>query len=532
MKRKWIRIAAAWLLTTVSLLSLGCDGKAPENKPTDVRAFASVSVARYADLADAAAKAPGELGARQALYFPAARYTVTADLRLDCPVQVAPGAVFEVAAGCTLTFADLFTAFDVQRRLFTGDGKVLIMDAVNPGYADWFCDGTEDDTAYLQKGVDALYCLGLPDKTFVLDEIVIDTPTRIVSAGGMQIPVTAQSTVKNLFTVRSGDVTIQDLLIDMDNTQEGSAAIFLDTSAGDLKNINLTRIKFYWCSAGVIDTGTAAHGIDGIVLDNLSFHGAKDTQIVAVDNWKNVRILEVEVTRRLYGGHTGINVNVMAYIFRHMSDVFIQNLDVNGEANRVNTAVPEEWYATHLDGSGMEFTDCHNVSLNRCLVEYVCGGGFWIKDCSGFRFEDVQVFTHHNSGFVIENLTDSQLNGLKASPGADFAAITRDSFIMKNCRNVTVDGLMLRTCHGNGLYLESNEDLTFNNVNVLYNVRLYGLYDAGGNKNVQINGFSCKLRSAQKTDGVVSLTGEGVEIRGAVLQTVRQAELKEKGVYA
>lgn len=522
---------SVWLLALVLAFSVLCPACSPapeEQRDVDIARFEGVPLSYFGDITAAATRAPKELQQRQALFFPAARYTVTGEVAFNCPVKVAAGATFEIEAGAKLTFADLFYAYDIKTRIFFGEGAVRIEDALHAGYADWVCDGSEDDTAYIQKGVRALRCLQLPKRQYTVDELVIDAPTRIVSAGGMQVALKFNGGVRRGITVRSGQVSLEDLLLSMGDTQQGSCAVYLDTDAAKLNDIKLLRVKIQKAFYAVADAGRGKNGIDGIELNNVSFSGARDTQVLARDNWNGVRLIEVEVTRRTYG--TGHNVNMPAYIFRNCRNMEIWNLDVNGDANMVGQ-VPDEWFYNNLNGDGMEFTNCHGVILNRCLVEYISGTGFRIKDCSDFRFEDVQAFTTHGSTFIIENLTDSYLGGIKGSPGTD-KAYPADNIRMTGCRNVTVEGMMLRTSYQNGLSLQDNVSVRINNMAVLYHIENFAVLDQGGNQGVEIHGLTCAVTSRREDGAVISLSGNGVKLYAVSTAIgIKEQVIEQAGVY-
>lgn len=531
MKHKKSTVLTA-LFLAILLFCSGCKSSkplVPEVVPTDIENFENIPLSYFGDLAAAAARAAQELQSKQALYIPAARYTVTGELTFNCPVKLAPGATFDIADGAKLTFANFFYAYDVRQRIFFGNGSVRIEDALHPGYADWVCDGSENDTEYIQKGINALRCLQLPKRTYSVGELVIASPTRIVSGGGMQVSLLVQGQVNRAITVRSSDVCLEDLLISMSNSQKSSCAVYLDTDVTALQNIKLLRVKFSRVFHGVMDAGNQKNGIDGIELNNVSFSGARDTQVIARDNWKNVRLIEVEVTRRTYG--TGDNVNMPAYIFRNCRNMEIWNLDVNGDANMVGE-VPDAWFQENLNGDGMEFTNCHGVVMNRCLVEYISGTGFRIKDCSGFRFEDVQSFTTHGSSFIIENLSDSQLNGIKGSPGSIKAA-PADNIQMTGCKNVVIDGMMLRTNFKNGLTLQNNTNVHINNLSALYHVQEFAVLDRGGNQAVEIHGFTCPVLGQREDKAVISLTGSGVKLYAVTTAVGSEKQvIDQAGIYA
>lgn len=530
MKNNLRKIAAILALTLLLLVGCSPDVQTtPPVVPTDIENFANVPLSEFGDIATAAAEAPQALQERQALYFPAARYTVTGEITLTCPVKVAPGATFEITAGGKLTFADLFYAYGVQQRIFFGEGTVRIEDQLHPGYADWVCDGSEDDTEYIQKGINALRCLQLPKRNYTINTLVIANPVKIVSSGGMQVPLQVKAQAEKGIVIRSSDVHLEDLLISMSTTTQGSCAVYLDTDVTALQNIKLLRMTISKAFYGVMDAGNRRNGVVGIELNNIAFSGARDTQVVARDDWQKVRLIEVEVTRRTYG--TGDNVNMPAYIFRNCKDMEIWNLDVNGDFNTVGTVDPE-WYYNNLNGDGVEFTNCHGVVMNRCLIEYISGTGFRIKDCSGFRFEDVQSFSSHGSSFIIENLSDSQLNGIKGSPGSDKVP-GMDNIKMTGCRNVTIDGLMIRTAFHNGLTLKNNQNVRINNMLVNYHVQEFALLDEGGNSGVEIHGFTCVVASQRADKAVISLTGIGITLY-AVTTTLspERHQLDQAGIHS
>ena len=512
------------LLVFVMLLSFGCSPEEKTARPIDIQNFDNIHLSRYGnDLVTAAQKAPAELGDRQALYLPAGTYTISVDLTLDCPVKLANGARLEVAEGCTVQFNNLFYAYPQQ--IFFGKGTVRINDPDSPGYADWFCDGTEDDTAYIRKGVCGLRAMYLPKRDYLVDEIVIDTPTDILGVGGMQVTLKGKETAQAVFTIRSSQVRLENLLFDMSQSKEDTHAIYLDTEAVAMGQLSFVRLKFSRAYKAIADAGTQKNGIDGIELNNLSFQGCRDTQVTAKDYWKNVRIIDVEVTRRTYG--TGDNVNMPAYSFQNVTDMYIENLDVNGDANQVGEVDPD-WYLHNLNGNGVEFTGCKNVTLNRCLVEYISGTGFRIKDCSGFTFENVQAFTFIGNGFDIENLTDSELNGLKGSPGGSHF-VEADNIRLTSCRNIVMNDVMLRTNDRDALSLTGCENIRINNVSVLYNVYRYAVYDGGGNSNVEVHGLACRVKSLSGNS--LSLNG-GVKLYAVMLEgEERIEELSEPGEY-
>jgi len=77
--------------------------------------------------------------AAKGVVIPSGSYSVTADFTFTTPVSMLPGAVFNIATGVTLTFANGFSAGVYQVFACTGTGKVVFTWAkITHGYPEWW----------------------------------------------------------------------------------------------------------------------------------------------------------------------------------------------------------------------------------------------------------------------------------------------------------------------------------------------------------------------------------------------------------
>ncbi|MBR7143034.1 MAG: hypothetical protein IKD06_05795 [Clostridia bacterium] len=462
-------------------------------------------------LADAAAQAQKQ---GKELFLFGGEVTIDASLNISVPVSIGGGLCLNVEEGCTLTFENRLTA--VPKTIFGGNGEVRFGLSAQEGYPQWFgAKGSgRDDTAAFQKAVDALPVLLIPDATYRLTDLIIDHPIQIRGIGAAKVYVAASNMTKRLFTVKSSQVSIENLEITLKDAPENSVCFYFDTDSTSMEDILLRNLWVSYARTGLCDAKNGTNRITDFTMEAVDFRTANGTQMDMYDFDKDLTLIEVTVTRR-EDLNNGIRVNMPAIIFRNINQMLVEHLDVNGDAHvssitdRYN--FDPQWVAQNLDGHGIIFENCHNVRMIRSLAEYVSGTGFIIKNCSGFDFENVQPYTFHTHGIYAENLTDSRFEILKACGNGDIT-LPIENLVFKNCNNLEFTGVLSCESRGDSLRLEGCSNMIFHSYMSVSGYKA-ALTDGGGNENVVFESFVSSL-----TKEAPKLTGNGITIKNAVIE--------------
>lgn len=232
-------------------------------------------------------------------------------------------------------------------------------------------DGMQDDTVAIQAAVTAAGRVGgtvvFPpcSACYVVGELSVARPVRIAGAG-MGVMLTAKPGTLRLFTVRSSNVQLAALTIDMKAADAAATVIYLDTAQQSLHHLYFERLVVQESPTFLQD----ADG-DGIVVhlhvQNIACRLNRGTSILLRDAFAylyftNVNIDNVPVVS------AGRSVDFTGISITHAQGLHFEKCDVTG-GNGVAHA------------HGFHLRNCEAVHFNTCMADYVGG--------DGFRFESV-----------------------------------------------------------------------------------------------------------------------------------------------
>ncbi|MBR6427994.1 MAG: hypothetical protein IKS28_09255, partial [Clostridia bacterium] len=207
---------------------------------------------------------------------------------------------------------------------------------------------------------------------------------------------------------------------------------------------------------------------------------------------------------------SGVSCNMPGVIIENADGVRMEHLDVNGD-----------WTEKGTEGHGAVFRNCKNGSLKTIIMEYVCGSGVIIENCSGLDIENLQAYTIKNVGIYIDGLKDSAATVVRVTNGGEVDQVSkRENYFLKNCSNVVFDSVISNFAYGEGMVIEKCSDMTINSFiysEVRSGLDAYALFDGGGNQNVVINGFTDQSASSERKGRSLSLTGSGITVNSALL---------------
>lgn len=502
--KRLLLIAACLLLLAASAASCERSGDTEMNENSSVGYVPTPGEGDHAGLIEAAYRdADGGT-----LIFSDGEYVIDRELTLDCDIVLSGHTLFRVTESGSLTVNGDLSAG--KRRIFSGDGQIRINMNNGSGYTDWFSDGEMKETALVQKAFDSLNRLTITE-AYTVSGIVISKPITVVGQGSHRVGMQATGKCAKMFTVRSGGVSFENFCFDMSQTGSDAVCFYADTAECDISGFTLKDCYIDGAYTAITDAD-GGHSVIDTLLEGVSFRNARGTQLIMRDFAKNTRLIEVAVLRR----HSDtVSCRMPGAIFENAEDMLFEHFDVNGDFTEEGT-----------DGHGVIFRNCKNVKMRRILMEYLSGTGFIIENCSGFDFENIQTYTFTGNGFYIDGLSDSVFNIVKVTynNGGNRNDPENDNYLIKNCRNFTLNSVISNGARGAGVSLSGNSDVKINGF--LYCDRLPGgkgaaLVDAGGNSGVVVTGF---IDGSALSGKSLVLTGNGVTVRSAILSNGRTCD--------
>ena len=510
---------AAFCILLISLIA-ACSGG--ENEMTNTET-GYIYIAPPADGGDCAEYVGRQITADcKKVILGAGTFSVDGDLVIDCDVEISAGTKINVSESGSLTVNGDF--FAGKRKIFSGGGKIRLNMPETSGYVDWFLntvsENPNDHTALLQKAFDSMSRFFITDEGYKISEITIAKPVSVTGLGTHRVPINAKTGVNTLFTVRSSDVSFQNLLIRMASANENNICFFFDTSADSYENFSAKDVYIDSAYASFKDAdGEGTYG--NVFLSGITMQTSKDTQLVT-HNVNGLTLIDFAVLRR-HGA--GISCNMPGVIIENADGVRMEHLDVNGD-----------WTDTGTDGHGIVMRNCRNVTMRKILMEYICGTGFIFENCSGFDLENIQTYTFKNVGLYIDGLKDSTIRIVKMtngnSVGQDDDASKKENYIIRNCENVVFDSVISNFANNTGIVIGGCRNMTINGFmysDVRNNLDAFVLLDEGGNENVVINGFTDKSSVSKRKGKSYSLTGNGITIKSALLAMSKYYEIITEG---
>ncbi len=514
------KIIAFLILTAMLFTLFGCNGSNKDNsaEDTDMSLYESVDVTSHgakndgsASCIDAIVAAANEIGTKQALFFPDGKYLIDKSVEITPAVRLSGNATFEIAKGVTVKFSGLFEAS--ERKIFSGSGNVRITNENVWGYPVWFDIGENNDTKQIQKAVDSLRSVYIPNSKYQISSITVSSPTNIVGIGATDVPITAMIGTTALFDIQSSNVRIENFRIDMTKTKKEANCILFNTSKASIDNIYLKNVYVNGGYVSITDSASETNAATNVTLDAVTLYCTRATPLIFKNLKSGIKFCEVDVSRRK---SLGAAADVPGLIMENNEGAVFEHFDVNGDIE------PKE-----LDGHGMVLKNCSKIKMNRVLMEYVGGSGFVFENCSEFTFDNVQVYTFYNRGFEIKGLKNSVLNVIRSTYTLDGDVSKQyENFILEDCENVTINGLTTYYSRGAGMSIKNCKDVTINSFQSLYRNGL-AISDEGGNSNVVINGYT-----DDKAGNAISLKDNGITINNAIIgQNEAIEKISGKGIY-
>lgn len=392
--------------------------------------------------------------------------------------------------------------------MFAGKGEIRLNMSETWGCHDWFAgtvpESDVDDTLILQKAVDSVNRLLIPNGDYRISQLVIRRPVTLRGTGSHRVPIKADASCRRMITVQSGEVSFENFRFDMHDTGEGSVCFYMDTDLCDMSGISLVDCYIDGAYTAVTDAD-GEHSVSEVIMTGVTCQTARGTQLVLRDFVRDITLIDFAILRR----HAAdISCNMAGAIIENASEMRIEHFDVNGD-----------WSDEGNEGHGMIFRNCRNVKMRKVLMEYLSGTGFIIENCSGFDWENVQTYTFSNNGFYVDGLRDSEFRVVKVTynNGQGKEWPDKENYVFLNCSGLTLNSVISNGARGVGLLISHCTDLVVNGY--LFCDRIptgknYAFLDGGGNERVLINGFTDASTLSNRS---YSLSGSGVELRSVWL---------------
>lgn len=384
------------------------------------------------------------------------QHRLTADVTVpaDTVLLFARGAMLCPEEGVTLTVSGFVQGADEQ--LFGGAGRV-VGTIRNAGVPHWFgsLDG-EDDSAVMQKAVDALQLLQLPQGTnYTFRDIVISKPIRISGVGNNQTKVLWHGQANTcLFDIRSSDVCIEDLWVEGDSK---GTAFYFNTAQADIRRVTLYNIKVFHAEHCVSDAKSGgAHTVCDVNFVDLHVQSAHAEGYYLTDFRTGIRFDGVQ-TQNL---HVPYSVTKPGMLIEGVQEMYAADIDITGGR-------PQDTKA-----NGLVLRGCSNVTLDRSMMEYTNGHALWLDNCRNIKVEHYVLCGFNDAALRISDC-DGVTFDLLLVVGTYFPDGDAETFplyhpdeahgmYLTDSRNIIFNALALQRCAGKGIILENVDGCHFN----------------------------------------------------------------------
>ena len=248
---------------------------------------------------------------------------------------------------------------------------------------------------------------------------------------------------------------------------------------------------------GILDAQTGRHSVSRVTLEGVQFNSNRNVGVFMTDFTEQIVLRDVCVSSFQY------EIPSVGYIFRYIKDMYLENVDVLGGYAK----------KTVRGGDGMVFEDCENIRTYRLMIDYVNGKQWVMRRCRNLHVSNFVVSLLKEEGLYFEDVTDSVFDVIKSN-GNFYDMVNDDpydSVVLRRCRGLVFNDLMIQYNQRDGLILEDCRDNVFNNLVIMENARQSLIEKPGCDGNL-FRGLVC---NANKKGGV-SISGPHTVIDGYV----------------
>lgn len=515
--KKILTRAAACLLALLMAFACASCLESPENPPATEPDPAEMSAndiyypdvvynPTFTNVKDFNAKGDGETDDTEAvragiaalkdkggtLFFPEGTYNVkSATFPANVCVAFERGAMLN-SKGSVVINSYLYAG---NYRVFTGDGAprgTFLNDYGNPVWFGAVGDGETDSTkAFVRTATYFRHTL-IPDseKGYVVSAITFSGPTRFsgVPMENKRVKIIASAETADLMTVAAGEVTLENLFLDMSRTKQGSCAIYFNTSARTIEKCYVRNIETEGAYTAVRDAKHASNMVITTVLDEFLCRNNRGTAFVMEDFWGFIFLRNSVVDNRKTLETYGVEPNFPGVSLKDNAGCIFQNVSFFGSGNESNTR--EHGFA-YINNVATWMEACKFDGLGGNAVN-VTGNN------SHLYMTNLTVTNAINTALQIGNTSMLQMHGIKIS-GAE--NITKGSGILFSGVNFSqVTDCTIEGMHDHGISVGGKNNSFVNNT----------LTNNGGNAVKETSGsantFVGTVMSGNGSD-TVSLTG-------------------------
>ncbi|OMF70516.1 glycosyl hydrolase family 28-related protein [Paenibacillus glucanolyticus] len=350
------------------------------------------------------------------------------------------------ARGVYSVLRDRLDASDMQmnERIKKGDLVVNVLDFGAVG------DGTTDDTVAFQNAIDHCIDTGrallIPanTKSYLIGDLIIDQAITIRGEGKGRPVILAKENTLNLFTLRSRDIIIETLHIDMSqSTNPLSSAFYFDTVNCPVfyeVQLNNTEVWNAYCA---IKDGNSTGVIVNTYIDHFTCYKGRGTQIKINDSQGFTYFTKTSVD---FTTNTN-TVNFPGWVISNASGLILNDCDTLGHGTGVSELA-----------NGFEFNNCTAVWFNRVMCDYLGNVGIKINNSHYMYLNDIVTSICLGGGIEINNSTNikggvintggtkGQSYGIDNKNGIILNAVNGFNVSNIHTYNNTKDGLEFTNC--------------------------------------------------------------------------------------
>lgn len=349
------------------------------------------------------------------------------------------------ARGSYSVLRDRLDASDIQmnERIKKGDLVANVLDFGAVG------DGTTDDTVAFQNAIDHCINTGrallIPanTKSYLIGDLIIDKPITVRGIGRGRPVIKSRPNTVNLFTLKSRDVSIETLRIDMNlTTTSSSSAFYFDTTTTTFYNVQIRDIEV-WNAYNAIRDANSTGVIVNTYVEDFTCVYCKGTQIIVNDSQGFVFFVRVIVDLTT-------NTDPVAFPAWKLSNtagLILQDCDALGHG----TGDVYNELAV-----GFELNNCTAVWFNRVMVDYMGGTGVKITGSNYIYLNDLVAGGGLGEAIIVTNSTNISGSNVLAigSKGKYYEVADKRGVIFQGVEGVNIASLVIRESTSDGLYFK------------------------------------------------------------------------------